>query len=399
VSQGVTENSIRRVSGEELLTLFPLQAYAFGSSPVSPEDVEERRRSLEYHGDWVRLVAFEGDQAQAVVVGLPMRQNVRGTVFPMLGVSGVATHPMARRRGHIRTLLPHLHGEFRDSGCAVSTLYPFRPSFYEQFGYTGFPKARTVRLFADGLDRVARFDVPGEVSFHQIGDVFDEWWDFGQRLLATRHGMGEFSLESSKQFGDDNRHWVVFARQEGETVGVMSYRTNEFGQELHPRSFLYTGPIGRMLLLQWLARHRDQYSSFKLSLAPDEKPDLWYTDVRYDDETEIKTPTHSAPAGRILSVEGLSGISAGPAQVTVEVVDDLFVGGVWTLDGTDGALEVKPGGTPTATLTSHGLASLVYGLLDPVDIQIRGYGTIDTRTAAALRVLFPPAVPYLRASF
>lgn len=395
----MTENSIRRVGGEELLTLFPLQSYAFGGSPLSPEDLDNRRKGLQYRTDWVRLAAFDGDQAQALVVGIPMQQNVRGTVLPMLGVSGVASHPMARRQGNIRTLLTALHGQLRDEGCVVSTLYPFRPSFYEKFGYTGFPKTRNVRLFPDGLDRVARFDIPGEVTFHQIGEVFDEWWDFSQRLLATRHGMGEFPRNTARQFGDDNRHWVVFARHNGEIAGAMAYRTNEFGQALHADTFLHTGPIGRTLLLQWLARHRDQYGSFELKLAPDEHPDLWYTDLRYDDETEVKTPTHSAPAGRILSVEGLSGITAGPAQATVEVVDDPFVGGVWTLDGTGGALEVKPGGTPTATLTAHGLSSLVYGVLDPVEIQIRGYGSVDATTAAALRVLFPPAVPYLRASF
>jgi hypothetical protein len=395
----VTEFEIRRVSGDEMLTLFPLQSYAFGSSPESPEELEERRKGMPYRADWTRLVAFDGTDAQAVVVGIPMRQNVRGKVLPMLGVSGVASHPMARRQGHIRKLLTQLHGEFRNEGSPVSTLYPFRPSFYERFGYAGFPKARKIRLFTDGLDRVARFDLPGEVSFHRIGDVFDTWWDFNQRLLVTRHGTGEFSRELVKQFGDDNRTWVVFARHEGEIAGALAYRTSEFGQALRVDAFLHTGPIGRTLLLQWLARHRDQYASFEPKLAPDEKPDLWYTDVRYDDETEIKVPTHSAPAGRILSVEGLSGITAGPASVTVEVVDDPFVGGVWTLDGTGGALEVKPGGTPTARLTSNGLATLVYGGLDPVEIQIRGYGTVDATAAAALRVLFPPAVPYLRAEF
>ncbi|WP_460523676.1 GNAT family N-acetyltransferase [Flindersiella endophytica] len=396
----MTEFEIRRVSGEEILTLFPLQWYAFDSSPISPEGTEERRDALKYRQAWVRLAAFDGDQAQAIVVGIPMRQNVRGTVMPMLGVSGVASHPMARRKGHIRALLQQLHGEFRDEGYAVSTLYPFRPSFYEKFGYAGFPKARSVRLFPDGLDRVERLDVPGEFSFHQIGDVFDEWWTFSQRVLANRHGTAEHPRENVARLGDDNRHWTVFARHDGEIAGAMVYRTQNFGQPLHIDSFQHTGPIGRTLLLQWIARHRDQFASFELKLAPDEKPDLWYTDVRYDDETEIKVPTHSAPAGRILSVEGLSGIAAGPAAVTVEVVDDPFVGGVWSLDGTGGALEVKAGGgSPTATLTANGLSALVYGTLDPVEVDLRGYGTVDESAAAALRVLFPPAVPYLRAEF
>ena len=56
----------------------------------------------------------------------------------------VAAQPLARRHGHVRALLMELLVRMRDTGCALSALYPVRPSFYERFGYVGLPKARTV---------------------------------------------------------------------------------------------------------------------------------------------------------------------------------------------------------------------------------------------------------------
>ncbi|GAA5007200.1 GNAT family N-acetyltransferase [Actinopolymorpha pittospori] len=397
---GDAPRTIRRVSGEELLTsTYPMHAYAFGSTPPPTDQVERWRADLAPADDRVTLVAFTGEEPEATAVGISLRQNVRGKTLPMLGVSGVATHPMARRRGHIRAVLTQLHGEMRDSGHVVSTLYPFRQSFYERFGYVGFPKARAIRLHARGLERMLRADVPGEVTFHRIGEVFDDYYAATEAILAERHGFSIFSKQSTQGLAKEDKHWAVFARHEDEIVGTLLYRTNGFGAELQGRHLLARNAVGRSLLLQWLARHHDQYASFTFELPPDERPDLWYVDLDYADETKVSGPLHSAPMGRILSVEGLAGIGAGPARASVEVVDDPFVAGTWTLTGVGGALEVQPGGTPTATLTPHGLAALVYGVLDPAELSLQGYGTVDADTAAALRTLFPPAMPYLHAAF
>jgi GNAT superfamily N-acetyltransferase len=411
-----TATTIRAVSGEELLTsAFQLWAYAFHSSPTPDEEVERWRAEVaanEPRADRLNLIAFGGAEAEAIVSGFSLRHNVRGTVFPMVGISGVATHPKARRRGHVRTLLTRMHEEMRDSGHVLSTLYPFRQSFYERFGYVGFPKPRRIRLEARGLERMLRVEVPGEVSIHRIGEVFDDYYALLETLLRERHGFSVFTRAGTVEVAKENKHWIALARHEGEVVGALLYRTNGFGNELQGRQLLTRSPIGRTLLLQWLARHHDQYSSFTFELPPDERPDLWYVDIAYDDETKVSGPNHSAPMGRVLSVPGLAGIATGAARATVEVVDDPFVAGTWTLDGRGGTLEVTSGSASggatggngagsgaTARLTSHGLAALVYGVIDPAELALQGYGTVDSGTAQALRTIFPPAAPYLFSGF
>lgn len=68
-----------------------------------------------------------------------MSQQVRGKIFNMGGIWGVATRPEARRQGYCRRVLTELLTAVRDSGAVFTTLYPFRESFYERLGYTTFP--------------------------------------------------------------------------------------------------------------------------------------------------------------------------------------------------------------------------------------------------------------------
>lgn len=122
---------IRRISPDERpTTSFPLGAYAFERSPAAAGSIEDYRTHLPYSEGNVTLIAEDGDDALATVSAIPMRQNVRGTVFPMAGIAGVVTHPLARRQGHVRTLLNQVLTEMRDTGQAVSALYPFRSSFH-----------------------------------------------------------------------------------------------------------------------------------------------------------------------------------------------------------------------------------------------------------------------------
>ncbi len=136
---------IRQIeAGERPTVSLPVQAYAFESSPAAGEMAQRMRDFQRYTDENVTLVAEEDGVAVAAASAIPMRQNVRGRVYPMAGVASVASLPLGRRRGHVRALMTDLLGRMREEGCAVSALYPFRPSFYERFGYVGLPKARTV---------------------------------------------------------------------------------------------------------------------------------------------------------------------------------------------------------------------------------------------------------------
>jgi predicted acetyltransferase len=385
-------------AAERSSTMFPLQAYAFMPSPWPDDDEASYRRRMQFYETAVSMIAEEDGQTLAGVAAFRMRQNVRGLVHDMAGVASVSSHPSARRRGLVRGLLERLLRQMREEGCAVSALYPFRPSFYARFGYVGVPRYRTASFAPEGLAHLVRLELPGEVERLSMSDGFDEWDRLTRRLVTERHGFAVFDEVRTAEFRDD-RLWVAVARVDGEVVGAVRYRVDRFGGDLIASDLLTTGPLGRALLLQFFARHVDQVARVVVTVSTDEVPELWGTDLAVLTEGKVDHPRRGGPMVRVLDMAGLAGTPVGSGAVTVEIVDDELVGGVWQLESDGGRLVVTKGTTPTATMTVAGFSGLLYGVLDPVEVFTRGLGEIDPAAIDPLASLFPRQMPYLFVDF
>jgi predicted N-acetyltransferase YhbS len=391
---------IRQIDAEERAALAsPLQAYAFQATPLTPEAAQRTRDGQRYRSGELTLVAEEDGRAMAVVSSIPMRQNVRGTVYPMAGIAGVATHPLARRKGYVRALLTELLGRVRDAGQPVSALYPFRPSFYERFGYASLPKLRTATFAPADLARLLRTDLGGEVDVEPISSGYPAYRAFTEKLLTERHGFSLLPDFRAEQERDRDDRWLATARVDGELVAAAPYHITDHADDLVADHLLATGPVGRALLLRFFARHVDQVRRIRVRVGADEMPELWATDLATDVESKTAFPDSAPPMARVLTLAALEGITVGPGRAAVDLVDDPFVTGRYVLDGTGGRLRIEPGGDGGATLTMPGLSALVYGVLDPEEVVVRGFGAMPQHAIQELRTLFPRAVPYLFTSF
>nr|WP_042189641.1 GNAT family N-acetyltransferase [Kibdelosporangium sp. MJ126-NF4]CEL18796.1 Acetyltransferase [Kibdelosporangium sp. MJ126-NF4]CTQ96351.1 Acetyltransferase [Kibdelosporangium sp. MJ126-NF4] len=385
---------IRRISADQ--TDLRTIEYAFSHSPLPADGRAKWQEAMSYNSDSVVLISEENGVSVAEASAVPLRQNIRGSVYPMAGIAGVAAQPQVRRRGYVRELLTELLGQMRDEGHAVSVLYPFRASFYAKFGYVGLPKPRWARFDPSGLSDLRALELDGETEWQQIGAGYPLYRGLNERLLAQRHGFAVFPESRDVRIRDRDEHWLLTAKSGGEVVGASAYRIDRDGSKaiLHADSLLYSNPLGRSLLLQFFAMHADHMQEIAVPVAPDEFPELWATDLT--GRIEVKPLAGHAPMGRVLSVEALQGMAVGPGRVGVEIVDDPFIGGKYMLDGTSGRLAVTSG-DPEVTLTSAGFAGLVYGVLSPADIVLRGLGTVPDPTGLA--TLFPRQIPYVFAEF
>jgi predicted N-acetyltransferase YhbS len=392
---------IRRISADERpLVSVPIQAYGFQPSPAPEGALEQLRGNQRYYEEHVTLVAEQDGFAVADASAIPMRQNVRGPVFRMAGVAGVATLPQARRRGYARALVTEILGLMRDCGHVVSSLYPFRPSFYERFGYVGLPQTRTVRFSPSSVAGFLRMDLAGTVRWGPVADHYDAYGAFIGQLLSGRHGFAQLPDSRMAQLREAGDRWLAIAWVDNAVAGAVTYRIDGYGGDLIADDLLTISPLGRALLLQFFAAHTDQVASITATVPPGEMPELWATDFAAVTQTTTASPKSSAPMARVLSVEGLAGMPVGCARVTVGI-DDPLIGGRYTLDGSAGALEVRRAAAiaPEANLTAAGLSGLIYGVLDPDDVVIRGFGHVPGDAAVRLRVLFPRLIPYLHAMF
>jgi predicted N-acetyltransferase YhbS len=394
---------IRQIGADERVALsLPIQSYAFQPSPATDSEMEKLRATQRYYEGHVTLVAEEDGVAVADVSAVRMRQNVRGAVYPMAGVAGLATLPLARRKGYARALMTEVLGQMRDAGDVVSALYPFRPSFYERFGYVGLPRTRTAAFAPADLAGLLRTDLDGDLACEQIRAGYDTYRALTLRLVTERHGFAVHPDSRAVQLRDADDRWLVTARMNGEVIGAATYRIAGHASDLIADDLLHTGPLARALLLRFFARHIDQVARIVVTVAADEVPELWATDLAVAMEARTSFPESPAPMARVLSLDGLAGMAVGPGLVAVDVVDDPFISGRYVLDGRTGQLVVEHTRTTegaAATLTVPGLSGLIYGVLEPEGVVVRGFGAVLPQAAEQLGALFPRRTPYLFAAF
>ncbi|MFC0097617.1 enhanced intracellular survival protein Eis [Micromonospora marina] len=397
---------IRRLAADERLnTSFPLQAYAFEASPMDASRTDQFRAYLPYNAGNTTLVAEENGVTAAAASAIPMRQNLRGAVLPMAGVAGVATHPLARRRGHVRTLMQQLLDGMRDEGHQLTALHPFRASFYERFGYIGLPRRRTAIFSPADLAPLLRADLPDELVWERIGAGYPRWRAYTERCLRERHGFAVFPDFRAVGLRDRDDRWLLSVVRGGETVGAVTYRIDDHAGTLFADDLLADDAYARASVLQFFARHVDQVARISVQVTPDELPELWLTDLDVQVEARVSRPDPTAPMARLLSLDALADQPVGVGRVLVEMVGDRWLAGRHLLDGTTGKLAVLPaqtaaeGSVPAARLTAAGLSALAYGVLDPAEVVVRGLGEVPVDAAVELRRLFPRELPHLFADF
>lgn len=399
MSVAAAHTELRDVSLEELAeSHFSVLASAWLREPQSAEDVAE---VLPTQTEKHFLTMFDNGVPAATGASIPMTQNVRGTLVAMGGVSGVAADPRYRRRGYVRRVMTGLLAGMRERNQPVSTLYPFRESFYGRLGYVNFPQERLVRMSTSALEPLLRQAMPGEVALVKVRDGWDRYRAFLSDVQRRTHGMSLRPTANASWTPNRNRHWLAFATAGGEIVGAMLYAPGENHRELQVSDFFYRDSAGKYLLLQWLARHIDQAREMWLNVGPDQMVETWLDDFDVGVHTRRSREDQRDPMGRVVIVEGLAGLRAGPGRFTARIVDEHcpWNAGSYTFEAVNGELSVRRSDEAGCELTIQGLSALVFVGGDPGDFPYRGWGDPDAETRAAMRSMFPPVLPYLHEKF
>jgi predicted acetyltransferase len=394
----MTDTVVRRLEGEEMLEVsYLLHNYAFHESPPL-RDKDEWMALVRGRKEVTSFGLYENDIPVACVESAPMTQNVRGKIFPMAGIWGVATHPKARRKGYSRQVLKHVLESNRDDGRPLTCLYPFREGFYERMGYTTMPVALKVNFPPEVLRPLLDVDIDGEIELGLPSEVVDVYLDFVRGMQRIIHGLAIFDHINREDVEKDT-FWVVQAKSGGELVGIMIYQikgefVTEFEMRVH--RFYYKESLGRYLLLRWIAGHIDQVNKISMRLPSFERPETWLPDMHLEIDTEFRPPM-----GRVLDVAGISGIATGEGSLNAQITDPLcdWNNGEWRFESIDGYLQVSQVHSADCELNINALSALVYGSHDPGDFPIRGWGDPTPSMQDTMREMFPRQTPHLHEFF
>lgn len=384
---------------EESKKLAVLTQYAFYPSPT---DLKVQELYFDYSKDCYIVAVYDEEKPDtpiATATSIPMTQNLRGKIFPMDGIANVATEPAYRRKHLTATMMQMILENDKKTGMVISTLYPFKESFYARFGYITLPQVRIATVSLDALTPLLADKSPLPFEKVEYKENFSQLYDFLVENQKYLHGMCLKSLEAMKLLPELRDSHLVFMYDTNKNIeGCLVYTTKGFQSDFLISTFLYLNSHAKYNLLRFLALHIDQFFTVKFPVHPAEHPENWLNDLRIKIANREWVPSAMA---RVVEVEGLQGLPVGAGSVIVKIEDANcpWNNNVYELKSKSGKLLITKMDNDDeldCVLTIEGLTALVYGWYVIEDFDYRNWiKNANSDVLGKLKELFPINLPYM----
>jgi predicted acetyltransferase len=267
--------SLRWVGTDEIDRVAQTRANCYGSASKDLENFQQRLRNDARlkSGDW--LLAERDGVAVGTTTSISFQMWVRGGRVPCQGVAWVGTIKTQRRggtggeRGIASQLMTETVRKGRERGEVVSSLMPFRTSFYEHFGY-GMAEQRNewtipLSILPSGDFSGIRFmqpdDLPLIQACHQrmveAGQCDIERSAGGWAMGGTIWPNGLVAVDQPTRGGPiQSSMFFMEEMKNGKSL-------------LRVVDFAYDSPAALVRQLHFLASLRDQHSAVILTLPGD----------------------------------------------------------------------------------------------------------------------------------
>lgn len=212
--------TVRPLTDLDAETSRRMGAEAFGmpaTPPTTPATLEQAGRH------W--FGSFDGDVLAARMVGSDFVSQYGDAAVTTCGIGGVTVAAEYRSRGLLGDLFATTLRAARDSGAAISTLYPSAPGIYRRFGYEVVTDFTTARVPTHALAAIRR---PVGVTTRRatvddldaVRDVYTAWTR-GQNGTLTRRGVC-FDPEAAQQITEYDGVTLA-VDEDGTVIGYVAW--------------------------------------------------------------------------------------------------------------------------------------------------------------------------------
>ncbi len=391
--------TIRKATDKETEEALAISFYAFHPTPGS---LEKHLKQLPYFRETTNYILYENKKPASLIACKPLTQNVRNSIKPMCGIANVASNPEVRRKGYIKQLMDTAFTHMQENHQIFSTLYPFKEAYYEKFGYVTFPQYRVGVCTPQSLGLLLNRDLGGTVRRMTMTEGFEIFTTYLREMQKSHHGMGLLPVSELERLKDESPFWLAVAYEEDTPIGILTYKITGFWKEMRARDFYYSNTKGKYLLLQWMAKHVDQIRKIFIPIKPDEYPDLWVTDAFWGEVGQVRTREWAPnPMGRVVQVDGLSGLQVGSGCISLTIHDDQcsWNNHTFKFEAKNGILQVTKTHDSEGELSIAGLSAIIYGCYNLEDFDHKRWGSLSEDVKTRIPHLFPFALPFLHADF
>jgi predicted acetyltransferase len=371
----------------ETLAVLGFRAYRVRS-------IEQRREFYTDHPRFglkdVRVGELDG-QIVASLVLYPLTAWVRGQRLALAGVGSVAVSPEHRRRGVGEALMRSVLRELRQTGRALSVLYPFRGSYYRKLGYGVIERVHTLAITPGNL--------PASDEARQVRRLMLPDRPAVEALYERVAGQGHFALARSPEWWEKRLwtypgDWVVYeGKRRGQIEGYLYYEVDTtngpFKLALTLSEFVAATPAAHRALVAHLATLADQVQEIQFAAPAD---GAWLEQLRTAEnlhpaaEISLFADTGGIASGLMLRVTdvklALEGFPVAPltrGEIVLDVDDPVLPANTrpLKLSARDGRLKTGAEARgrprlPRLSVPAEALGPLLAGALSPVAAAAAG---------------------------
>src|SRR6056297_520045 len=258
----------RHVPEDDCDAFRSLVSYAF-SPEDGPFDEEEADDPPPGATVGTRYGLYDGDDLLTACKHIDFRRRVPGDFHDLHGLSAVASPPERRRQGLVGEMLHESLVQSREEGVYLSALWPFKRSFYAQYGW-----ATATRAVEHELD-------PGALSFapdHDRGEFVPLEADDWERAAAVHDAHGspyELTMDRTEEWwrtrvfsGWQDDPYAYGFERDGDLAAYLTYSVEDGdGKTLDVRDWAAVDHDARLAVLRFLADHDSQVDEVSIWTA------------------------------------------------------------------------------------------------------------------------------------
>lgn len=286
------------------------EAFAHVRSMVYRGGGEVRPDERLLRDDCLAYVVEDGNRIVGSATVLAMTCSLNGVDLPCAGVAAVAVLQEERQTGAGSALMAEVVRNCREEGFAMSSLYPFRESWYRRFGYitAGFRHKITCPT-----DRLPRIEAPLAVRLLPTLPAAEsiELLRGVEEAMARRYcGYNRRSSDQAwRMFGGDNPFSIYVAGDPIEAYLIVRLR-DDFWNWIEIREIAWSTDEGYRSLLAQLYRLSLNHSGIVWN-EPLDGPFL----TRFLDQG-VKVETNASLMFRVLDPDTVNGALGSSVSVS-----------------------------------------------------------------------------------
>ena len=227
-------------------------------------------RSRAYLGFYFKYIYDQGkticlEQDERIIAAMSMHEHVmnfNGRKLLVSFLSGVATLPDYRRRGHMRYLMQSMLDE-AEHNHLITLIEAFNPKLYETFGFETIYQTKTYTINSRYFEKVKKRGVSHNVSAVELFELYQKYAKHFDGCYVRDTQYFETFMRKALL---DHGNICVYRNKDHEVCGYAVYEENSVEVRVH--EIVYVDSIALMKMLRFIS---EGYPDVTVTVSPSEK--------------------------------------------------------------------------------------------------------------------------------